>query len=150
MNGEVKGKSGLLMVLLVIEMQVGDVIVFVLMNVILIIDGQIFLEIDLFNVGICLVINVGVLVLCVGGVVQMKVVKKLLGGICIDFVQYCELVVFVQFVLDFDEVICKQFECGCCVMELLKQLQYQLLQVWELVVLLYVVNNGYFDDFDVK
>lgn len=145
-NGVVKGKIGLLIVLLIIEIQVGDVLVFVLINVILIIDGQIFLEIDLFNFGICLVVNVGILVLCVGGVVQIKIIKKLFGGICILLVQYCEFVVFVQFVLDLDEVICKQLECGQCVIELMKQKQYVLMLIVNQVLLIYVVNEGYFDD----
>lgn len=148
-NGVVIGKIGLLIVLLIIEIQVGDVFVFVLINVILIIDGQIFLEFVMFNLGICLVVNVGILVFCVGGVVQIKIIKKLFGGICIVLVQYCELVVFVQFVLDLDEVICKQLEYGQCVIELMKQKQYVLMLIVEMLLFLYVVECGFLQDVEI-
>lgn len=148
-KGEVKGRIGLLIVLLIIEMQVGDVFVFVLINVIFIIDGQIFLEFNLFNVGICFVVNLGILVFCVGGVVQIKIMKKLFGGICIVLVQYCELVVFFQFVFDFDDVICKQFDYGQKVIELLKQKQYVLMFVVQQFLVLFVVECGYLVDVEL-
>ncbi|AOI69016.1 F0F1 ATP synthase subunit alpha [Burkholderia stagnalis] len=149
-NGEVKGKSGSLTALPVIETQAGDVTAFVPTNVISITDGQIFLETDLFNAGIRPAINAGVSVSRVGGAAQTKVVKKLSGGIRTDLAQYRELAAFAQFASDLDEATRKQLERGRRVTELLKQPQYQPLQVWELAVSLYAANNGYFDDLDVK
>ena len=133
-NGEVKGKSGSLTALPVIETQAGDVTAFVPTNVISITDGQIFLETDLFNAGIRPAINAGVSVSRVGGAAQTKVVKKLSGGIRTDLAQYRELAAFAQFASDLDEATRKQLERGRRVTELLKQPQYQPLQVWELAV----------------
>jgi F-type H+-transporting ATPase subunit alpha len=149
-NGEVKGKSGSLTALPVIETQAGDVTAFVPTNVISITDGQIFLETDLFNAGIRPAINAGVSVSRVGGAAQTKVVKKLSGGIRTDLAQYRELAAFAQFASDLDEATRRQLERGRRVTELLKQPQYQPLQVWELAVSLYAANNGYLDDLDVK
>ena len=149
-NGEVKGKSGSLTALPVIETQAGDVTAFVPTNVISITDGQIFLETDLFNAGIRPAINAGVSVSRVGGAAQTKVVKKLSGGIRTDLAQYRELAAFAQFASDLDEATRKQLERGRRVTELLKQPQYQPLQVWELAVSLFAANNGYLDDLDVK
>ena len=149
-NGEVKGKSGSRTALPVIETQAGDVTAFVPTNVISITDGQIFLETDLFNAGIRPAINAGVSVSRVGGAAQTKVVKKLSGGIRTDLAQYRELAAFAQFASDLDEATRKQLERGRRVTELLKQPQYQPLQVWELAVSLYAANNGYLDDLDVK
>ncbi|MGS0892806.1 F0F1 ATP synthase subunit alpha [Burkholderia stagnalis] len=149
-NGEVKGKSGSLTALPVIETQAGDVTAFVPTNVISITDGQIFLETDLFNAGIRPAINAGVSVSRVGGAAQTKVVKKLSGGIRTDLAQYRELAAFAQFASDLDEATRKQLERGRRVTELLKQPQYQPLQVWELAVSLYAANNGFLDDLDVK
>ena len=129
-NGEVKGKSGSLTALPVIETQAGDVTAFVPTNVISITDGQIFLETDLFNAGIRPAINAGVSVSRVGGAAQTKVVKKLSGGIRTDLAQYRELAAFAQFASDLDEATRKQLERGRRVTELLKQPQYQPLQVW--------------------
>ncbi|MDN8011521.1 F0F1 ATP synthase subunit alpha [Burkholderia multivorans] len=148
-NGEVKGKSGSLTALPVIETQAGDVTAFVPTNVISITDGQIFLETDLFNAGIRPAINAGVSVSRVGGAAQTKVVKKLSGGIRTDLAQYRELAAFAQFASDLDEATRKQLERGRRVTELLKQPQYQPLQVWELAVSLFSANNGYLDDLDV-
>ncbi len=149
-NGEVKGKSGSLTALPVIETQAGDVTAFVPTNVISITDGQIFLETDLFNAGIRPAINAGVSVSRVGGAAQTKVVKKLSGGIRTDLAQYRELAAFAQFASDLDEATRKQLERGRRVTELLKQPQYQPLQVWELAVSLFAANNGYLDDLEVK
>ncbi|GLU35161.1 F0F1 ATP synthase subunit alpha [Trinickia caryophylli] len=149
-NGEVKGKSGSLTALPVIETQAGDVTAFVPTNVISITDGQIFLETDLFNAGIRPAINAGVSVSRVGGAAQTKVVKKLSGGIRTDLAQYRELAAFAQFASDLDEATRKQLERGRRVTELLKQPQYQPLQVWELAVSLFAANNGYLDDIEVK
>jgi F-type H+-transporting ATPase subunit alpha len=149
-NGEVKGKSGSLTALPVIETQAGDVTAFVPTNVISITDGQIFLETDLFNAGIRPAINAGVSVSRVGGAAQTKVIKKLSGGIRTDLAQYRELAAFAQFASDLDEATRKQLERGRRVTELLKQPQYQPLQVWELAVSLFAANNGYLDDLEVK
>jgi len=149
-NGEVKGKSGSLTALPVIETQAGDVTAFVPTNVISITDGQIFLDTDLFNAGIRPAINAGISVSRVGGAAQTKVVKKLSGGIRTDLAQFRELAAFAQFASDLDEATRKQLERGRRVTELLKQPQYQPLQVWELSVALFAANNGYLDDLEVK
>ncbi|WP_028220038.1 F0F1 ATP synthase subunit alpha [Paraburkholderia oxyphila] len=149
-NGEVKGKTGSLTALPVIETQAGDVTAFVPTNVISITDGQIFLETDLFNAGIRPAINAGVSVSRVGGAAQTKIIKKLSGGIRTDLAQYRELAAFAQFASDLDEATRKQLERGRRVTELLKQPQYQPLQVWELAVALFSANNGYLDDLEVK
>ncbi len=148
-DGAVKGKTGSLTALPIIETQAGDVSAFVPTNVISITDGQIFLETDLFNAGVRPAINAGISVSRVGGAAQTKVVKKLSGGIRTDLAQYRELAAFAQFASDLDDATRRQLERGKRVVELLKQPQYQPLQVWELAVTLYTVNNGYLDDVDV-
>jgi len=148
-NGAVKGKTGSLTALPIIETQAGDVSAFVPTNVISITDGQIFLETDLFNAGVRPAINAGISVSRVGGAAQTKVVKKLSGGIRTDLAQYRELAAFAQFASDLDDATRRQLERGKRVVELLKQPQYQPLQVWELAVSLFIVNNGYLDDVDV-
>ncbi|MHA3903948.1 F0F1 ATP synthase subunit alpha [Castellaniella sp. WN] len=148
-NGAVKGKTGSLTALPIIETQAGDVSAFVPTNVISITDGQIFLETDLFNAGIRPAINAGISVSRVGGSAQTKIVKKLSGGIRTDLAQYRELAAFAQFASDLDDATRRQLERGKRVVELLKQPQYQPQQVWELAVALYAVNNGYLDDLEV-
>ena len=123
-NGEVKGKTGSLTALPIIETQAGDVSAFVPTNVISITDGQIFLETDLFNAGIRPAINAGVSVSRVGGAAQTKVIKKLGGGVRLALAQYRELAAFAQFASDLDEATRKQLERGRLVTELMKQLQY--------------------------
>ncbi|MFA5663919.1 F0F1 ATP synthase subunit alpha [Castellaniella sp.] len=149
-NGEVKGRTGSLTALPIIETQAGDVSAFVPTNVISITDGQIFLETDLFNAGIRPAINAGISVSRVGGSAQTKVIKKLSGGIRTDLAQYRELAAFAQFASDLDDATRRQLERGKRVVELLKQPQYQPQQVWELAVALYSVNNGYLDDLEVS
>lgn len=149
-NGEVKGKTGSLTALPIIETQAGDVTAFVPTNVISITDGQIFLETDLFNAGIRPAINAGISVSRVGGAAQTNVIKKLSGGIRTDLAQYRELAAFAQFASDLDEATRKQLERGRRVTELLKQPQYHPLEVWEEAVSLFSANNGYLDDLDVK
>lgn len=149
-KGEVKGKIGFLIVLSIIEIQAGDVFAFVSINVIFIIDGQIFLEINLFNVGIRFAVNSGIFVFRVGGVVQIKIMKKLFGGIRIVLVQYRELVAFFQFVFDFDDVIRKQFDYGQKVIELLKQKQYASMFVAQQFLVLFVVERGYLADVELS
>lgn len=149
-KGTVKGKTGSLTALPVIETQAGDVSAFVPTNVISITDGQIFLETDLFNAGIRPAINAGISVSRVGGAAQTKVIKKLSGGIRTDLAQYRELAAFAQFASDLDDATRKQLERGRRVTELLKQAQYQPLQVWQLAASLYAANNGFLDDVEVK
>jgi len=149
-KGAVTGKTGSLTALPIIETQAGDVSAFVPTNVISITDGQIFLESDLFNAGIRPAINAGISVSRVGGAAQTKVIKKLAGGIRTDLAQYRELAAFAQFASDLDDSTRRQLERGRRVVELLKQPQYQPLQVWELAVSLFAANNGYIDDVEVK
>jgi F-type H+-transporting ATPase subunit alpha len=149
-NGAVKGKTGSLTALPIIETQAGDVSAFVPTNVISITDGQIFLETDLFNAGIRPAINAGISVSRVGGAAQTKVIKKLGGGVRLALAQYRELAAFAQFASDLDEATRKQLERGRMVTELMKQPQYEPLQVWEMALTLFAVNNGYFDDIEVK
>jgi F-type H+-transporting ATPase subunit alpha len=149
-DGAVKGRTGSLTALPIIETQAGDVSAFVPTNVISITDGQIFLETDLFNAGIRPAINAGVSVSRVGGAAQTKVVKKLGGGVRLALAQYRELAAFAQFASDLDEATRKQLERGRLVTELMKQPQYQPLQVWEMALTLFAVNGGHFDDVDVK
>jgi F-type H+-transporting ATPase subunit alpha len=149
-NGAVKGKTGSLTALPIIETQAGDVSAFVPTNVISITDGQIFLETDLFNAGVRPAINAGISVSRVGGAAQTKVIKKLSGGIRTDLAQYRELAAFAQFASDLDDATRRQLERGKRVVELLKQPQYQPLQVWELAVTLFTVGRGYLDDLQVE
>ena len=149
-KGAVKGKTGSLTALPVIETQAGDVTAFVPTNVISITDGQIFLETDLFNAGIRPAINAGISVSRVGGAAQTKIIKKLGGGVRLALAQYRELAAFAQFASDLDEATRKQLERGRLVTELMKQPQYRPLQVWEMALTLFAVNGGYFDDVDVK
>jgi F-type H+-transporting ATPase subunit alpha len=151
-KGEVKGKTGSLTALPIIETQAGDVTAFVPTNVISITDGQIFLETDLFNAGIRPAINAGISVSRVGGAAQTKIMKRrdTGGGVRLALAQYRELAAFAQFASDLDEATRKQLERGRMVTELMKQPQYSPLQVWEMALTLFAVNNGYFDDIDVK
>ena len=144
-KGAVKGKTGSMTALPIIETQAGDVTAFVPTNVISITDGQIFLETDLFNAGIRPAINPGISVSRVGGAAQTKIIKKLGGGVRLALAQYRALAAFAQFASDLDEVTRKQLERGRMVTELMKQPQYQPLQVWEEALVLYAVNNGYYD-----
>jgi F-type H+-transporting ATPase subunit alpha len=148
-NGEVKGKTGSLTALPVIETQAGDVSAFVPTNVISITDGQIFLETDLFNAGIRPAMNAGVSVSRVGGAAQTKVIKKLGGGVRLSLAQYRELAAFAQFASDLDEVTRNQLERGRRVTELMKQLQYAPLSVSDMAVSLYASNEGFLDDVEV-
>ena len=149
-NGAVKGKTGSLTALPIIETQAGDVTAFVPTNVISITDGQIFLETDLFNAGIRPAINAGISVSRVGGAAQTKVIKKLGGGVRLALAQYRELAAFAQFASDLDDATRRQLDRGRLVTELMKQPQYQPLQVWEQAVTLFAVNNGHFDNVEVK
>ncbi|MDA8327878.1 MAG: F0F1 ATP synthase subunit alpha [Betaproteobacteria bacterium] len=149
-HGEVKGKTGSLTALPVIETQAGDVSAFVPTNVISITDGQIFLETDLFNAGIRPAINAGLSVSRVGGAAQTKVIKKLGGGIRLALAQYRELAAFAQFASDLDEATRKQLERGKMVTELMKQNQYAPMNIAEMALTLFAVNKGFMDDVEVK
>src|SRR6202007_203895 len=149
-NGAVKGKSGSLTALPVIETQAGDVSAFVPTNAISITDGQIFLATDLFNAGVRPAINAGISVSRVGGAAQTKVIKKLGGGVRLALAQYRELAAFAQFASDLDEATRQQLDRDRMVPELMKQPQYQPLQVWEMALVLFAVNNGYYDDIEVN
>jgi F-type H+/Na+-transporting ATPase subunit alpha len=149
-NGQVKGRTGSLTALPIIETQAGDVSAFVPTNVISITDGQIFLETDLFNAGIRPAINAGLSVSRVGGAAQTKVIKKLGGGVRLALAQYRELAAFSQFASDLDELTRKQLERGQRVTELMKQGQYSPMSVAEMAFSLFAANEGYLDDVDVK
>ncbi len=141
-KGAVKGKTGSLTALPIIETQAGDVTAFVPTNVISITDGQIFLETDLFNAGIRPAINAGISVSRVGGNAQTKIIKKLGGGVRLSLAQYRELAAFAQFASDLDEATRKQLDRGRLVTELMKQPQYEPLQVNEMAVTLYHGEQG--------
>jgi F-type H+-transporting ATPase subunit alpha len=149
-KGEVKGKTGSLTALPVIETQAGDVSAFVPTNVISITDGQIFLETSLFNAGIRPAINAGISVSRVGGAAQTKLIKSLSGGIRTDLAQYRELAAFAQFASDLDEATRKQLDRGARVTELLKQPQYSPLPISLMGATLFAVNKGFMDDVEVK
>ena len=149
-NGEVKGKTGSLTALPVIETQAGDVSAFVPTNVISITDGQIFLDTDLFNSGVRPAIDAGISVSRVGGAAQTKIIKKLGGGVRLALAQYRELAAFAQFASDLDEATRKQLDRGRLVTELMKQPQYSPMSVAEMSITLLAVNKGYFDDVEVK
>jgi F-type H+-transporting ATPase subunit alpha len=148
-NGAVKGKTGSLTALPIIETQAGDVSAFVPTNVISITDGQIFLETDLFNAGIRPAVNAGISVSRVGGAAQTKIIKKLSGGIRISLAQYRELAAFAQFASDLDEATRKQLERGQRVTELMKQKQYAPMSVAQQALSIYAVDKGYLDDVPV-
>ena len=149
-GGKVKGKTGSLTALPIIETQGGDVSAFVPTNVISITDGQIFLESDLFNSGIRPAVNAGLSVSRVGGAAQTKIIKKLGGGTRLDLAQYRELAAFAQFASDLDEGTRKQIERGQRVTELMKQGQYSPMSVAEMGVSLHAANEGFLDDLEVN
>lgn len=149
-NGEVKGQTGSLTALPIIETQAGDVSAFVPTNVISITDGQIFLETDLFNAGIRPAMNAGVSVSRVGGAAQTKIIKKLGGGIRLALAQYRELAAFAQFASDLDDATRAQLEHGQRVTELMKQKQYSPLSIAEMGVVLYAANEGFLKDLAVS
>src|ERR1700755_30812 len=144
-NGRVKGKTGSLTALPVIETQAGDVTAFVPTNVISITDGQIFLETDLFNSGMRPAINAGISVSRVGGAAQTNIIKKLGGGVRLALAQFRELAAFSQFASDLDEATRKQLERGQRVTELMKQKQYAPMSVAEMSLSLYAATNRYMD-----
>ena len=149
-NGEVKGQTGSLTALPVIETQAGDVSAFVPTNVISITDGQIFLEADMFNAGIRPAMNAGISVSRVGGAAQTKIIKKLSGGIRTALAQYRELAAFSQFASDLDEATKAQLDHGERVTELMKQKQYTPQSIAEMGVMVYAADNGYLQSVEVN
>ncbi len=149
-NGEVKGQTGSLTALPIIETQGGDVSAFVPTNVISITDGQIFLETDLFNAGVRPAINAGLSVSRVGGAAQTKAIKKLGGGVRLALAQYRELAAFSQFASDLDDATRAQLEHGQAVTELMKQNQYSPMSVAEMAVSLFAANEGYLADVELN
>jgi len=149
-GGKVKGKTGSLTALPIIETQAGDVSAFVPTNVISITDGQIFLSTDLFNSGIRPAVNAGLSVSRVGGAAQTKIMKKLVGGVRIALAQYRELAAFAQFASDLDDATRKQLERGQRVTELMKQKQYQPMSVAAMVVSMFAAEKGYLDDVELN
>ena len=149
-KGAVKGKTGSLTALPVIETQAGDVSAFVPTNVISITDGQIFLESDLFNAGVRPAMNAGISVSRVGGAAQTKVMKKLSGGIRTALAQYRELAAFSQFASDLDDATKAQLDHGERVTELMKQKQYSPQSIAEMGLLIYAADNGYLNDIPVE
>ena len=144
-NGEVKGQTGSLTALPIIETQAGEVSSFVPANVISITDGQIFLELDRFNSGIRPAMSPGISVSRVGGSAQVPFMKKLSGGVKLALAQYRELAAFSQFASDLDDVTRRQLDHGARVEELMKQNQYAPMSVAEMGVVLYAANEGYLD-----
>ncbi len=149
-GGRVKGRTGSLTALPIIETQAGDVSAFVPTNVISITDGQIFLETDLFNAGVRPAINAGLSVSRVGGAAQTKIVKKLGGGVRLALAQYRELAAFAQFASDLDATTRKQLERGARIMEIMKQPQYSPMSVAQMAVSLFAVSEGYLDEVEVN
>ena len=149
-GGTVKGKTGSLTAMPIIETQAGDVSAFVPTNVISITDGQIFLETNLFNSGLRPAVDAGLSVSRVGGAAQTKLIKKLGGGVRLALAQYRELAAFSQFASDLDEQTRKQLERGERVMELMKQTQYSPLNISSMGLVLYAANEGYLDNVEVS
>jgi F-type H+-transporting ATPase subunit alpha len=148
-KGKVKGKTGSLTALPIIETQAGDVSAFVPTNVISITDGQIYLETNLFNSGVRPAVNAGLSVSRVGGAAQTKIIKKLGGGVRLDLAQFRELAAFAQFASDLDEATRKQIERGRRVTEVMKQNQYSTMSVSQMAVSLFMANEGFLDDVEV-
>ncbi len=149
-GGEVKGQTGSLTALPIIETQGGDVSAFVPTNVISITDGQIYLEGDLFNSGVRPAMNAGLSVSRVGGSAQTKIIKKIGGGIRLALAQYRELAAFSQFASDLDDATRAQLEHGQRITELMKQKQYSPLSVGEMAISLYAGTEGYLGDVPVE
>ncbi|WP_421190429.1 F0F1 ATP synthase subunit alpha [Aeromonas sanarellii] len=149
-KGAVKGQTGSLTALPIIETQAGDVSAFVPTNVISITDGQIFLTSQLFNSGIRPAVDPGISVSRVGGAAQTKIVKKLSGGIRTALAQYRELAAFAQFSSDLDDATRKQLDHGQKVTELMKQKQYSPMSVAQQSLVLFAAEKGYLADVELS
>mgnify|MGYP003322218472 CR=1 FL=1 len=148
-GGKVKGKTGSLTALPIIETLAGDVSAFVPTNVISITDGQIYLETELFNAGVRPAINPGLSVSRVGGSAQTKIMKKLAGGVRTALAQYRELAAFSQFASDLDDATKQQLASGKAFTELLKQKQYAPMSVAQQALSLFAADRGYMTDVEV-
>ena len=149
-SGKVKGKTGSLTALPIIETQAGDVSAFVPTNVISITDGQIFLDTSYFNKGILPAMDPGISVSRVGGAAQLPSIRKLGGGVRIALAQFRELEAFAQFASDLDDASREQLEQGQKVTEVMKQKQYSPMSVGEMSVMLFAVNEGYMKDVELN
>ena len=149
-GGKVKGKTGSLTALPIIETLAGDVSAFVPTNVISITDGQIYLETELFNSGVRPAINPGLSVSRVGGSAQTKIMKKLAGGVRTALAQYRELAAFSQFASDLDDATKQQLASGKAFTELLKQKQYAPMSVAQQALSLFAADRGYMSDVEVE
>ena len=149
-GGEVKGQTGSLTALPIIETQAGDMSAFVPTNVISITDGQIFLELDRFNSGIRPAMSPGISVSRVGGNAQVPFIKKISGGIKLALAQYRELAAFSQFASDLDEATRRQLDHGARVEELMKQNQYAPMTVAQMGLVLFAASEGYLEDVPVE
>ncbi|MCY4565647.1 MAG: F0F1 ATP synthase subunit alpha, partial [Gammaproteobacteria bacterium] len=149
-DGRVKGQTGSLTALPIIETQAGDVSAFVPTNVISITDGQIFLETDNFNAGLRPAMSPGISVSRVGGAAQVPFMKKIAGGIKLALAQYRELAAFSQFASDLDDATRRQLEHGQRVTELMKQKQFAPMSVAEMGLVLFAANEGYLEDIEVE
>ncbi|MFY9528637.1 MAG: F0F1 ATP synthase subunit alpha [Candidatus Acidiferrales bacterium] len=142
--------GGSLTALPVIETQAGDVSAYIPTNVISITDGQIYLEADLFNIGIRPAINVGLSVSRVGGNAQIKAMRQVAGSLRLDLAQYRELAAFAQFGSEqLDKATQAQLARGQRLTEILKQDQFQPLSVDKQVLIIFAATNRYFDGIDV-
>ena len=149
-DGKVKGQTGSLTALPIIETQAGDVSAFVPTNVISITDGQIFLETSLFSAGLKPAMDPGISVSRVGGAAQLPIIKKLGGGIRTALAQYRELEAFSQFASDLDDASREQLEHGTRVTELMKQDQNSPMSVAEMGAVLFAANEGYLKEVEVE
>src|SRR6201991_1009601 len=138
--------GGSLTALPIIETQAGGLSADIPTNVILITDGQIFLESDLFNQGVRPAINVGNSVSRVGGSAQIKAMRQVAGTLRLDLAQYRELAAFAQFGSDLDKATQAQLNRGARLVELLKQPQYEPLAVERQVAIIFAGTNGYIDN----
>ena len=142
--------GGSLTSLPIIETQAGDISAYIPTNVISITDGQIFLEADLFNSGFRPAINVGNSVSRVGGSAQIKAMRQVAGTLRLDLAQFRELQAFAQFGSDLDKATQAQLARGQRLTEILKQPQYQPMDIEKQVLVIWAATNGFTDDIAVE
>ena len=149
-KGAVKGKTGSMTALPIIETQAGDVTAFVPTNVISITDGQIFLQSDLFNANQRPAVDVGISVSRVGGAAQTKAMKKVSGTLKLELAQYRSMEAFAMFASDLDDATKAQLTRGSRLTELLRQPQYTPYAVEEQVVSIWAGTSGHLDDIEIS
>jgi F-type H+-transporting ATPase subunit alpha len=142
---KVKGSGGSLTALPIIETLLGDISAYVPTNVISITDGQIFLESNLFNAGIRPAVNVGISVSRVGGDAQTKAMKQVAGRLRLDMAAYRELAAFALMASDLDKSTQQQLNRGQRMQEILKQPQYQPMDMENQVIVIFAGTNGFAD-----